>query len=267
MSGKNAPVAFITGASSGLGKSFARLLASEGVNLILVARRSFVLESLKEELEKQFNVSVETLAADLSTIEGIQKAEKKIESCENLTYLINNAGFGVPGVFPDVNVEMETRMILLHNLAPMRLCRAALIPMAINQHGFIINVASAAGFMAARGSVDYNATKAFLITFSRALQCDCVDKRVRVQALCPGFVRTGFHDSETMRSSGLKEKIPGWMWLDADWVVKKSLAALRSNFCRRVAYVPSCRYRWMVWFASSRFLAPLRILFTRGKSR
>lgn len=268
MSEKRKPLAVVTGASSGLGMCFARQLASEGYDLLIVARRGFVLESLKEELERLYPITVETFEADLSEKEPLRELEKKVESSENLVCLINNAGFGTgESSFPNVDVEQETRMLALHNLAPMRLCRAALIPMAVNGMGYIINVASAAAFLASRGAADYSATKSFLVSFSRGLQCDCIDKGVHVQALCPGFVRTGFHQSETMKNSETGEKVPNWLWLDAPWVVKKSIRQVRKKHLRRVAYVPSLRYKILVAILASRWLSPLRVLLSRGRAR
>lgn len=264
----NRPLAVVTGASDGMGKEFARELAAMGNDLLLVARRGYVLDSLKKELESQYSVSVETMPLDLSVLENIEKLERCVESSDRLLWLVNCAGFGAgDGVFPNVSVELETRMLMVHTMAPMRLCRAALLPMTVNGRGFIINVASVAGFIASRGAVDYAATKSFLITFSRALQCDCVGTGVLVQALCPGFVRTGFHDSETMKSSPLKQQIPGFMWDQPQRVVRKSLRAVQSRFCHQVIFIPSFFYRFLARVMSGPLMTPFRILFTGGKTR
>ncbi|MDO4550483.1 MAG: SDR family NAD(P)-dependent oxidoreductase [Planctomycetia bacterium] len=268
MNTKLNPLAVITGASSGLGMAYARQLATKGFNLMLIARRKFVLESLKEELEKSHqNISVEIVQADLSLLDDIRMLEEKIANSERLLFMINNAGFGVEGVFPEINVEKNTEMITVHNTAVMRLARAAMIPMKVQGKGFLINVASSAGFLASRGAVIYCATKAFIISFSRSLQCDCHKDGIHVQALCPGFVRTGFHDTDSMAGSPIKESVPGWLWLQADWVVKKSLSQVQKNFFRRVIYIPSLRYKCGTFFASSWIFAPLRILFSGGKIR
>lgn len=264
----NRPLAVVTGASDGMGKEFARELAAMGNDLLLTARRGYVLDSLKKELEAAYGISVETMPMDLSELENIRILEEKIESSDRLLWLVNCAGFGAgEGVFPDVSADVETRMLLLHNVAPMRLCRAALIPMKINGRGFIINVASVAGFLASRGAVDYSATKAFLITFSRALQCDCAGTDVHVQAFCPGFVRTGFHDSETMKNSPLKDQVPGFMWDSAPRVVKKSIRAVQKRYFRRVVFIPTLFYRLITRIMSGRLLAPVRILLTGGQTR
>ncbi|MDO4573595.1 MAG: SDR family NAD(P)-dependent oxidoreductase [Planctomycetia bacterium] len=268
ITGKTRPLAVVTGASSGIGRSFARQLAADGCDLILVARREFVLESLKEELEKQYGVLVEAFPADLTQLDEIQRVEKRLEACENLMYLVNCAGFGTgTGMFPNVDVNLESQMLMLHTLAPMRLSRVALIPMTLHQKGYLINVASCAAFLASRGAADYAATKAFLVSFSRNLQCDCAGRGIHVQALCPGFVRTGFHQSETMKSSAMADQIPRWLWLDADWLVKKSLKQVRKRGFRRVVCVPSFRYKVLVGTLFSWFLSPLRVLFSGGTMR
>ncbi len=261
MSGSLNPLAVITGASSGLGMSYARQLAAMGCDLMLVARRKFVLDSLKDELERQYGVAVEVVPADLAKLEDIRMLEEKIRTSPRLFYMVNNAGFGVEGDFP----EKSTDMIAVHCTATMRLSRAAMIPMQAKKKGHIINVASAAGFMAMQGAADYCATKAFIISFSRCLQCDGAADGIHVQALCPGFVRTGFHDAETMAGNEIKKQTGAWMWLKADWVVKKSLRQVQKNCCRSVAYIPSLRYKILTQLASGPLVAPLRRFFSGGK--
>lgn len=262
------PLAVITGASDGMGREFARILAQMGNNLLITARRQERLESLKNELESEFGVSVETLALDLCLMENIRILEQKIENSTELLWMVNCAGFGAgEGIFPDVDVEMEARMLMLHNMAPMRLCRAALVPMREKNRGFIINVASVAGFLASQGAADYASTKAFLITFSRSLQCDCAGTGILIQALCPGFVRTGFHDSETMKGSPLKQQVPAFMWDDAKRIVRKSVKNVQKKFFHHVIFIPTFFYRFIARILSGPLMAPLRILFTRGKTR
>ncbi len=251
-----------------MGREYARALAEMGNDLLLVARRGYVLDALKTELEEKFSISVETCPLDLSVLENIATLEQKIALEDRLLWLVNCAGFGAgEGVFPDVSVEVETKMLMVHNVAPMRLCRAALVPMSVNGRGFIINVASVAGFLASRGAVDYSATKAFLIAFSRSLQCDCVGKGVLVQAFCPGFVRTGFHDSETMKNSDLKRQVPNFMWDNAPRVVRKSLRAVQKKRFHRVVFIPTLFYRIVKQIMSGSVLKPFRIVFTGGKTR
>ena len=267
-SGENLrPVSAVCGASSGFGAIYARRFAEMGHDLFLVARRTERLEKMAEELSSKYGVQVETMTADLSKPEDLSRVEKRIEELSTLQYMVNSAGFGGNRVFPDVDVELETRMVQVHCLATMRLCRAALIPMTAKKSGKIINIASAAGFLAGDGAADYTATKAYIITFSRSLQSDVCRRGVRVQALCPGFVRTEFHDSETMKNSQIKQKVPDWLWIPAERVVSISLAAINRSFWRGVVCLPSMRYKFITWAGYEWWLAPLRILFTRGRVR
>ncbi|MBR4752994.1 MAG: SDR family NAD(P)-dependent oxidoreductase [Thermoguttaceae bacterium] len=265
------PVAAITGASSGFGKIYAKRLASEGYDLLLVARREEKLLETTKEIKQERDVEIETISADLSVLDDIIRVERRLESIPSLRYLINNAGFGGNQKFPDVFIDVETKMVLTHCLAPMRLCRAALVPMKAQgkkrDAGYIINVSSVSGFLAGEGAADYTATKAYLITFSKSLQCDVGRFGVRVQALCPGFARTGFHDAETMRYSNLKETVPNFLWQRADRVVDASLRSLRRPFRPNVVCIPTIVYKIAGYFGSSWLFAPLRILLSRGTIR
>ncbi len=162
-------------------------------------------------------------------------------------------------------------MVLTHCLAPMRLARAALIPMKARglkrDAGYIINVASIAGFLVGEGAADYTATKAYLISFSRSLQCDVRRFGVRVQVLCPGFARTGFHDAETMRFSKLKQTVPFFLWQRADRVVDASLRAIKRRWLPTVVCIPTVIYKLVGYFGSSWLFAPLRLLFSLGAAR
>ena len=262
MSDSPRPVAVITGASSGIGRCFARQLAERGCDLLVAARRENLLVELKQELEADFGIHVEPFPVDLAEIQEIQRLEQRVENCENLRYLINCAGFANgERFFPDVDVEAETRMLMVHNVAAMRLCRAALVPMRAKRCGYIVNVASVAGFAWLKGGADYCATKAFLITFSKAIQLDCKQSGVRVQALCPGFVRTEFFNSDDMRKIHAENRVLKTCWLKPDSVVRKSLAKLHSS--KRVVYIPTLRYKFAVFMLRSPLFAPLRWMLLR----
>ncbi|MDO5309524.1 MAG: SDR family NAD(P)-dependent oxidoreductase [Planctomycetia bacterium] len=264
-------VAAITGATSGFGKIYAERLASEGFDLLIIARRGALLEELKVELEARFQVEVEPMVADLSRLEQIEQVERRLESLAELRYLINNAGFGGSLPFPDVDVTVETDMVTTHCLAPMRLTRAALVPMRSRGlsrgAGYIVNVSSAAGFLAGSGAADYCGTKSYLITFSRCVQCDVRGFGVRVQALCPGFAHTGFHAAPTMRNSKIPQTVPRFLWQRADRVVDASLRSLRRKFRPNVVCIPTWKYKIACYFGSSWLFAPLRLLFSGGKIR
>lgn len=231
----------ITGASSGIGAAFARSLASQGYDLVLVARREERLGSLADEVQRNFNVTARVLPADLSDPTQVNRVERLIAEIADLEILINNAGFGVPGKFAEIPAERNAEMIQVHILATVRLCRTALPGMIARGRGSIINVSSIAAFMASPGNTTYSATKAYLNIFSEALQDELKGTGVRVQALCPGLTRTEFHDRPGYE--GYKTKIPEFFWMRAEDVVRESLDALKQS---RVICVPGFKNRLLV---------------------
>ena len=212
-------LAMVTGASSGIGAAFARRLARDGFSLILVARRLHPLQQLASELG-----GAETLAADLTLPEDLARIEARIAAAEELELLVNNAGFGTKGLFWETPFEGQLSMHQLHVMATMRLTRAALAAMVPRARGGVINVSSVAAFGQSPGSVSYCATKAWMNSFTEGLDLElrATGSPVRVQALCPGFTVTGFHDAMGMSRQG----IPGWLWLRAEDVVDASLRGL-----------------------------------------
>ncbi|MGH3241971.1 MAG: SDR family NAD(P)-dependent oxidoreductase [Spirillospora sp.] len=215
------PTAFITGATAGIGAAFARRLASDGFDLVLLARDAERLERTAADLHDEYAVRAEALPADLSAEDGLAAAEERVR--DGVDLLINNAGFGHRGMFLDVPVVDELTMLKVHCEAVLRLTHAALPGMLDLGRGGVVNVASAAAF-ATRGT--YGASKAWVVNFSQAVAADIrrrTDGQVRVMALCPGYVRTEFHDRAQMDMSGL----PEFMWLDKDDVVAAGLRDLR----------------------------------------
>ena len=237
------PLAAITGASEGLGKEFARQLAAEGYNLLIIARRPTLLQELKEDLEAKYGVQVEPLVCDLSKPDELKQLEDRLEKEEPLEIMINNAGFGLGGAFPNVDPDLEESMIRVHAIATMRLSRAALIPMCKRKKGYLINVSSVAAFLSAPNAAEYTATKAYILSFSKSLQYDVRQYGIRVQALCPGFVHTGFHSTESMAHFN-KAIMPKWLWLSSERVVKTSLRSIRRT--SRVVCIPSLRYKMIL---------------------
>ncbi|MDR1960074.1 MAG: SDR family NAD(P)-dependent oxidoreductase [Planctomycetaceae bacterium] len=235
------PTAVITGASSGIGAAFANQLAAEGFRLILVARNQEKLRQLQEHLRQQYQAESEIMIADLSDTGQTRQLAEKIAGLENLEYMINNAGFGLGKRFPNADVEAETNMIRVHCEATVRLSHAAVQAMRPHKKGYIINVASMAAFLTGPGAADYCATKAFIRSFSHSIQADIQEHGIRVQALCPGFVRTNFHFAPTMFGSDVSG-IPDFLWLKSDRVVRGSLRSLRRHRLR-VTYIPSLRYK------------------------
>lgn len=235
--------AFITGASSGIGESFAKKLAELGYDLILTSRRGELLEKLARELEQKYGIGAETITADLSKLADIQKLEKHLAGVKNPEMLINNAGFGVrSGDFARTDIEKQTAMITVHITAPMRLCRAALPNMISNGKGFIINVSSVAAFTPIPKGINYGATKNYLNFFSVGLQRELKGTGVKVQALCPGFTYSGFHDTEEFEPHH-RDQFPKIMWSSAEEVVDESLKALKS---KKVIFIPGAKNRLFV---------------------
>ncbi len=235
------PLAAITGASDGIGKEFAYQLAAQGYDLLLIARRENLLNEIKADLEKQYGITAEAYPCDLADPEQTRKLEARLESEDRLEYMINNAGFGNENCgYPEVDADREERMIQVHVVALMRLARAAIQPMCRRKKGFLINLSSVAAFLYGPGCVEYNATKAYVLSFSKSLQCDVRSYGVRVQALCPGLTHTGFHATESMKGFR-KDKTPGLAWLPVEYVVRCSLRSIRKS--RRSVCVPSLRYK------------------------
>ena len=185
--------ALITGASSGLGKEFAKIHASKGDNLVLVARSKDKLESLKFDLEKQFGISVYVIVKDLSD-QYAPKAvyeQLKIQKIK-VDYLINNAGFGDFGLFAETNWEKQLEMINVNVTCLTYLTRLFLPDMILNKFGRILNVASTAAFQPGPMMAIYYASKAYVLSFSEALSEELQGTGVSVTALCPGPTATDF---------------------------------------------------------------------------
>lgn len=238
------PLALITGATSGLGEEFARQLAKKGYDLLLVARRGTLLQQQKESLEKEFPMSVEVQIVDLADAEQLAELERKAEQSERLEILVNNAGYGFETEFPKIDVEQECKMVQVHDIAPMRLCYAALQSMFRRKKGYIINVSSVAAYLYGPACAQYMATKAYLLSFSKCLQCDVRPFGIQVQALCPGFVRTGFHSTELIDEEKYK-KMPNFLWLNKEYVVRKSLENIWKKR-RATVCIPSFRYKFFL---------------------
>jgi len=240
--------ALVTGASSGIGEAYARKLASFGYNLVLVARREARLHALATEFRQKYGVQAEVLPADLSTEAGIARVEQRIVGGDDIDFLINNAGYGLVGNFAETPIEQTQALLACHVLASLRLCRAALPGMIHRQRGAIVNVASVAAFVPKAQDGTYGALKAFLLSFSQSLALELAGTPIRVQALCPGFTRTGFHDHPEYIRRKVKQRIPAWLWMNSEPVVTASLRALGEN---EVVCVPGWHNRLIV--AATRF--------------
>jgi hypothetical protein len=232
------PLAVITGASSGLGEVYARMLAQRGYDLLLVARRLDRLESICRDMESAHSVHAEPLCADLADDAQTEDVARRVESEQALSLLVNNAGFGTLGFFHETEYARQVEMVKVHVLATMRLTRAALPGMIQRGAGGIINVSSVAGSFRSAGNASYCSTKGWMNDFTEGirLELDALGSPVAVQALCPGFTYTEFHDTMGVK----RELVPRWLWMDADFVVRQSLDALPS---RKLFVVPGWQYK------------------------
>ena len=228
------PVAFITGASSGIGEVFARKLAARGYDLVLLARRGDRLRALACSVPTH----AEVLIADLASPDGVASAARAIRECGQLELLVNNAGFGTLGRFWESGLTDQARMHEVHIMATMRLTHAALGQMVPRGRGAVINVSSVAAFGQSQGNVSYCATKAWINSFTEGLDMELRGLRspVRVQALCPGFTMTEFHDVLGIE----RRRIPNAFWMRAEVVVDASLEGLERG---RLIVIPGRKYK------------------------
>ncbi len=222
------PRVLITGASSGIGAAFARRLAKDGYDLVLVARRQKRLEALAAQMTQLFQTRSTILACDLSLESGVCEIESYISNDTALSMLINNAGFGTRGNFVDVDSQKTIGQIKLHVLASVRLTRAALPRMVAAGHGQIINVSSLAAFFTSNNYTTYSATKSYLNMFTKGLAAELAGTSVQALAVCPGLTRTEFLESPEFEDFKF-EQVPAWAWMSAEAVVDQSLAALEKN--------------------------------------
>ena len=214
--------ALVTGASAGIGEEFARQLAKDSYDLVLVARRRDRLDALAKELSAAHGASCEVITADLAQSDEVARIEERLRAGD-IDLLVNNAGFGTFGEFAKLPLDRELEELDVNVRALMRLSHAALGGMTERGRGGIINVASAAGFQPIPYNATYAATKAFVLHFSEALHEEGRGHGVSVTCLCPGPVRTEFQ-----RVSGVDEKaLPSFAWVSVDTVVDSALSALR----------------------------------------
>jgi short-subunit dehydrogenase len=226
--------ALITGATAGIGAAFARRLAAEGHNLVLVARDTKRLQEQATELHDRHGIEAEVLTADLAQDDGIEAVERRLADRKNaVDLLVNNAGFGNKGRFLEVSMADELTMLKVHCEAVLRLTSAAAGAMRERGRGGVVNVASVAAFVP-RGT--YGASKAWVVQFTQGAARDLAGSGVRLMALCPGFVRTEFHQRAGMGT----DNIPGWMWLDADKLVSTALSDLARG---KTLSIPDPRYK------------------------
>ncbi|KKW64925.1 short-chain dehydrogenase [Mycolicibacterium elephantis] len=231
------PVALITGPTSGLGAGFARRYATDGHDLVLVARDAARLERLAAELHDEAGAEVEVIISDLA--EAADRAKVADRLAAGVQVLVNNAGFGTSGEFWTADYKLLQSQLDVNVTAVMQLTHAALPAMLDARRGTVINVASVAGLLPGRGST-YSASKAWVIAFSEGLANGLGGTGVGVYALCPGFVHTEFHQRAGIEMSGT----PSILWLEVDDVVRETMAHIgKDTGHNRVVIVPGLQYK------------------------
>jgi len=226
--------ALITGGTSGIGAAFARALAARGDDLVLVARNADRLSDMATELKERYAISVETIAADLAERSEVVGIAERLASAERpIDLLVNNAGFAVRTKLTTADTTPHEHAIDVMIRAVLILGAAAGRAMRQRGAGTIINVSSTAGFVAMGG---YSAIKAWVTSYTESLANELHGTGVKVVALCPGWVRTEFHERAEINIGS----IPQLLWLDADRLVAD---CLKDADAGKVISIPSKRYK------------------------
>jgi short-subunit dehydrogenase len=254
--------ALVTGASSGIGRAFARALGERGLCVTLVSRDEARLRALAAEIQARGG-GAEVLASDLEAPEALRRVEERLAA--GIDLFVNNAALGVSGRFADVPVEAAETQIRVNVLAATRLAHAALRGMRAKGRGALINVSSGAAFVPSLRNAAYSGTKSYLAILSLTIAEELRGSGIEVVTVFPGFTRTEFQQRARFDVSG----VPGFLWQDASQVVAESLAALESG---REFVVPGVHnkvaialnhlvpYSWMGRFAGlfARLVPPAR---------
>lgn len=231
------PTAVITGATAGIGNAFARRLAADGFDLVLVARNVTRLAETATALHERYGIESETIAADLADREQLELVAARLrDEARPIDVLVNNAGLGLNRGFLSSDVADEERLLDVMVRAVLVLTKAATPGMIARGRGRIITVSSVGGFLPGG---TYSAAKAWATVFTTSLAAELAGTGVTATALCPGYVRTEFHQRAKLDMS----RLPSWVWLDAGRLVSEAWADARRG---APMSVPSRRYKAMV---------------------
>jgi short-subunit dehydrogenase len=230
----NRQLALITGASSGIGREFARFLAKSGYDIIAVARRRELLESLASEL-RVFGTQTKVVVADLSTSGGVQSV---ISEARNVDFLVLNAGITRAARVGATSGEEIAKLNTLLATGVVEVCEAIVPKMLQRKMGKVVIISSIAAFTPMPKSALYAAAKSFVTSYGRSLNLEVGESGVQVCVVCPGYVRTELHQQAGL--THLRERVPKWLWINPEYVVEAALRGLRKN---KSVVVPGLVYR------------------------
>ena len=253
--------ALVTGASAGLGAEFARQLAARGHDLLLVARREDRLKDLARELAAAHRCKVEVFAADLCEPDAPERIQAFADAQGlQIDRLVNNAGIAGPELLPDRDWSEQARFFELMMISVAHLCHLFVPGMRERGFGRVINVSSFAGRLSRAAGGNYGPAKAYLVALSEELALILKGTGVNVCALCPGFTHTEFHEAAGLME--MKRGLPGFLWYDADVVVREGIEAVEQG---KPIWISGRLYRWLDPFAQSVWLRPILKAFAPGR--
>jgi len=229
--------ALVTGGSSGIGLAFARELATDGWNLVLVSRDKH-LEDIAKKLETEFDVTVEALHADLSNESDLGKIKQRLSSSDRpVEVLVNSAGFVLRDSLVSGGLDRQRMAFAVMAEAVLALSQTAAVAMKKRNNGMIINIASISAWMY---NGNYSALKRWVVVYTNALALELRGTGVSATAVCPGETRTDFH-----ANGGIKRpSIPSWLWCEPEQIARTGLRAAKKA---RPVYVPTVKWRLFAW--------------------
>ncbi|MCL2037557.1 SDR family NAD(P)-dependent oxidoreductase [Candidatus Saccharibacteria bacterium] len=231
--------ALITGGSSGIGLAFSRELAARGYDLIIASRDNGKLTEAAADLQKEFGVKVEAIRLDLADRANVEKLVERITDKERpVDVVVNNAGFALHNSLLDTDTSLQESAMEVMATAVLILSGAAARTMKQRSHGAIINVSSQSAWLFAG---NYSAIKRWVVIYTESLALELANTGVRTTAVCPGWVKTGFHATGGVN----RPNIPKWVWIEPEEVVRTALRAIDRG---QVVSVPTLRWRVIIFF-------------------
>ncbi len=241
----NRKLAIITGATSGIGKEFARCFARQGYDLLITGRRKDVITRVADEISTAYGVKVNVVIADLSVKKDVTALLQVVGMHHHIEVLVNNAGYGMNLSFSEDEIDHQLGMMNVHVNAPLMLIHKVLPQMIERRSGIILNVSSMAAWLPASRSTMYVSTKSFLKSFTESLFLDVRRYGIRVQCLCPGFTTSDFHRNLNILTDRIKHRL--FPWMEPSAVVEYSMHCLEKG---KIVCIPGVWNRLLTLLAS-----------------